>query len=95
MDLIYTVEDSIIKGKFIADTACPNDFDGHLEVETSGETLGVADVYDVMKALEADKLEIRMVSAKVFRVCFIKKADVEAIFNGVTSLFEDVYANAE
>ncbi len=95
MDLIYPIEDSIVKGKFIADKACPNDFDGHLEVEVSGETLGVADVYDVMKALKADNLEIRVVSPKVFKVSFIKKEEVESIFNGVTSLFEDVYANAD
>jgi hypothetical protein len=96
MDLIYSFEDSVIKGKFIADKSGKGkvNFDGHLEVEVSGETIGVVDVFNVMKDLKKDSLVVTMVSAKVFRVNFIMADESQAIFNGIVSVFEDIYANA-
>ncbi len=94
MDLIYPIEDSVIKGKFVADKASPKDFDGHLEVEVSGETLGVADVYNVMKDLDNDCV-IKVVSPKTFQVQFVKKESIETLFNGVVCIFENNYALSE
>ena len=91
MKLDYTIEDSVISGKFIADKSSPKDFNGHLEVEVSGETIGVADVYNVMRELDGDAV-IKVIAPKTFQVQFIKKEMIETIFNGVVSMFENFYA---
>lgn len=94
MDLIHTIENSVISGKFVTDNGLKEDFDGHLDIEVSGDTIGVADVYNVMTDLNADKVVVKFKTSKSFRVSFIRKADVQPIFNGVVSLFEDIYVNS-